>query len=120
MPHTQRRSAPILGFLACFGPASAWAQVAEPWFTTSTGARAPTPQVESLDCRQMAEVLREIDRTGYRRGVATPENAADLALLRYENVLARHYYAECIGGASASSGAFSGGYDSADSAPARP
>ncbi len=114
------RRRPLLAAMFAFGAAPALGD--DDWFSTASGARAPIPAIESLDCRQMAAVLREIDRTGYRLGAAAPDSEDDLALLRYENRLAQRYYAECVGAptrSAAPEGVFSSGYEDADDALGR-
>lgn len=65
-------------------------------FTTADGVAVPTPAPDALDCAGMRRVLDAIDASGYRRGAPRPEDAADMALLDYENRLSRAFYARCI------------------------
>ena len=82
-------------------------------FVTAGGVRVPTPPVASLDCARMLQVLTVIDGSNYRGVGAQPGDAADGALLSYENRLARRYYAECVSGPTslgAATAAFSHGF----------
>jgi hypothetical protein len=65
-------------------------------FTTASGVVVPTPEPGGLDCAQMRGVLDAIDASGYRRGGPAPANAADSALLGYENRLSESFYMRCV------------------------
>lgn len=83
-------------------------------FIVSTGVEVPTPPIETLDCTSMIALLAQIDDTGYRRGASAPDHSDDLALLIYENRLARRFYAECVRTPwpeADGDSAFRGGYD---------
>lgn len=80
--------------LAAFAPAARAAEVVV--FTLSTGVAIQLPPVEALDCASMRRMLDAIDQTGYRRGGPIPNDAADMALLDYENRLSRSFYRNCV------------------------
>lgn len=65
-------------------------------FRTAGGVVVPTPEPDGLDCAQMRTVLDAIDASGYRRGGPAPANAADSALLGYENRLSESFYMRCV------------------------
>lgn len=82
-------------------------------FTTARGIVVPTPAPEALDCAGMRRVLDAIDASGYRHGGPFPTDAADAALLGYENLLAEFYYMRCVHAPAAvgrTNDAFGGGY----------
>jgi len=82
-------------------------------FITAAGARVPMPDIVSLDCEQMVEVLAAIDASGYRGAARRPHDEADAPLLEYENRLALTHFQRCasIGRGTAPESAFAGGYD---------
>jgi hypothetical protein len=99
------------------------ARAAEGWFETARGRRVETPPVEGLDCPALAEVLRAIDDTGYRKG-KRPLDRADAPLLAYEHAVAESFFARCArrappppatadddAGASAEENVFRDGYE---------
>lgn len=83
-------------------------------FVMSSGVEVATPPIEALECAAMIDLMAKIDATGYRRGAASPANPDDLAMLIYENRLARRFYAECVrapGNSPDATSAFRSGYD---------
>jgi len=82
-------------------------------FVTASGAQVPMPDIVSLDCEQMLEVLAAIDASGYRGAARRPHDEADAPLLDYENRLARTHFQRCVSvnRAAAPDSAFAGGYD---------
>jgi len=82
-------------------------------FVTASGAEVPMPDIVSLDCEQMLEVLAAIDASGYRGAARRPHDEADAPLLDYENRLARTHFQRCasINRGAAPESAFAGGYD---------
>lgn len=82
-------------------------------FITASGMKVPMPDIPSLDCAEMLDVLAAIDASGYRGAARRPHDEADAPLLDYENRLARTHFQRCVsvnGGAAAES-AFARGYD---------
>lgn len=62
----------------------------------SNGAVVPMPEIARLGCRDMAEVLALIDRSGYRGPAPLPEDHPDREIFEYEDRLAAAYYHDCI------------------------
>lgn len=63
---------------------------------TAQGVAVETPAIAGLDCMTMRAVLDAIDVSGYRGVQPEPHDAADQALLEYENRLSSHFYATCV------------------------
>ncbi len=62
----------------------------------ANGAVVPMPEIARLGCRDMAEVLALIDRSGYRGPAPLPESHPDRGIFEYEDRLAAAYYHDCI------------------------
>lgn len=89
---------------AVLGLAAPVAVVADEDLThiASNGAIVPMPDIESLDCPDMASVIQRIDASGYRDPDA-PEPAEghpDRSIFEYENALTAQEYFECTLGRS--------------------
>lgn len=82
-------------------------------FVTASGVQVPMPDIVSLNCEEMLDVLAAIDASGYRGAARRPHDEADAPLLEYENRLARTHFQRCalINRGTASESAFARGYD---------
>ncbi len=82
-------------------------------FITVSGVRVPMPDIPSLNCDEMLDVLAAIDASGYRGAARRPHDEADAPLLEYENRLARNHFQQCVSirRGSAPESAFARGYD---------
>ena len=67
------------------------------FFMTATGLEVATPEIASLDCVQMVDVLATIDRTEYRGLRPRPLDPADTPLLDYERRLSAAVFESCDG-----------------------
>jgi hypothetical protein len=82
-------------------------------FITASGVKVPMPEIVSLNCAEMEDVLAAIDASGYRGAARRPHDEADAPLLEYENRLARTHFQRCasLKSGPASESAFARGYD---------
>lgn len=68
----------------------------------SNGSMVPMPEISSLDCGSMAETIRRIDASGYRKPEAEGPQPGhpDHEIFKYENELTAREYFECTLGNS--------------------
>jgi hypothetical protein len=78
-------------------------------FVTADGVRIPMPDIRSLNCRQIGDILALIDASGYRGAAPRPIDRADAPLFEYETRLARAQFRQCSA-PTAGVDAFSRGY----------
>lgn len=82
-------------------------------FLTAAGVKVPMPEIPTLNCDEMLDVLAAIDASGYRGAARRPLDEADAPLLEYENRLARTHFQRCVSlnGGSGGESAFARGYE---------
>ncbi len=85
-----------LGFAALSVAGLAAFPVLATEFTTQSGTTVPLTKIETMNCLQMEEKLRQIDATRYRENAPQPHNDADQPLFIYENNLSRVHYKRCV------------------------
>lgn len=91
----------LIAFTACLLPMIGVAGES-PVRVASNGSMVPMPDISSLDCSSMAEIIRRIDASGYREPEAEgpkPDHP-DHEIFTYENELTAREYFECTLGNS--------------------
>ncbi|MBY8975095.1 hypothetical protein KHP62_04700 [Rhodobacteraceae bacterium NNCM2] len=100
----RRKMAIIFAMIAAGLPLSANQAVSEESdvIVASNGALVPIPDIDTLDCAEMAKVIMRIDASEYRDPVAEgpgPDHP-DRVIFEYENSLTSREYFECTLGKS--------------------
>jgi len=68
---------------------------AAPRALASNGAAVIMPEIETLDCDGMSQVLHRIDLSNYRAAEPVPEGHPDWAIFEYEDRLTITRYWQC-------------------------
>ncbi len=92
------RLAVVIGFGLVYLAAPLMAVAAEGELTATNGEVLPVPEIASLDCERMAEVLDRYTESAYRGPAPLAESHPDRPLFDYEDALAAAFYRQCQSG----------------------
>ncbi|MEO1491706.1 MAG: hypothetical protein AAFV19_06090 [Pseudomonadota bacterium] len=94
--------------------ADAYETPSGPVIIAQNGAKMRTPDVDTLTCDEMNQILMEISASGYRGVLVVSPDDPDYQIFAYENRLAKAHYQDCQVGVvdfTAPGGIFSSGFN---------